>query len=73
MIEVFADANSRNPEYEIRYYEDVVLEYQTNFPRVEIPKYSIINKINMKINFEKEYTYMPIVNRNCKNMIKKTI
>jgi len=73
IIEVFADCNSRNPEYEIRYYEDNTLEYQSTFPKVEKPTYSIIDKLNVKINFEKDYTYMPTIDANFPAILKKSI
>lgn len=73
ILEVFADKEISYPlDYEIRYYEDINLKYQTIFPEIDVKNF-IVNKPLKLINFRKEVTYMPVSDYRFNKILKSLL
>lgn len=73
ILQVFADATDmRNSKYEIRYYEDITYEYQTQFPKVQPTHFFGLNK-SVQLNMEEYTTHMPTLSYKFATELKKTI
>ena len=73
ILEVFGDVTDlRNSKFEIRYYNDVSLEYQTELPKTEISHfYGLAGSTKLKL--EEHYTWMPKANRKFDTTLKKVV
>lgn len=73
ILEVFGDVTDlRNSKFQIRYYNDVSLEYQTELPKTEISHfYGLVGSTKLKL--EEHYTWMPMANRKFDATLKKVV
>ena len=76
IIQVFFDISRENKilnyEFNIKYYEDINSNYQTEFPKTE--KFELFGyKESVKLKLKEHYTWMPILNNKFEKKLEETI
>lgn len=73
VLQIYVKPNSRNPESQIRYYNDLFLPYQTELPETEELDLWNYAPNNVKISLKESITYMPLIDKGIESAIKRTI
>lgn len=73
ILQIYVEPDSREPEYQIKYYEDITLLYQKDLPEAKELELWNFAQANSKIIFKESITYMPLTDERIETALKRAI